>query len=168
MKLRFLMLALLAALALPFELAAQQRGGDPGRRHLHEVDRGPVENLLRNREALRLSEEQVVRIREIGVRLDEQNRPYVQRLMALRREVKAKLEAQPDLAREEREAMVRTSFEAARPSLEQIHQNNRAAMRELGALLAPEQKSTLKEILNRGRDRDGNSGDRNGRRERGH
>lgn len=171
MKIHFVLLALLLAIAAPLPLAGQRDGGrdggHDGKPHHHRIEQGAVEKLLRHRDALGLTGEQVARLQEIDQQLETRNEPHVQRLMALRREMKAQLHVEPKLSHEQRKAVFDRWSRDAKPSLDQIHQNNRAAMHEVGAVLTPEQKARVRQIIRGHGDRDGKSGDGDRRRDGG-
>ena len=164
MRARYLWLALLLACA-PAPLAAQGPGPGPETRH-HKPMHGPVEKLLQNRSELRLSDEQVSRLEQIDARMRDRNRPYVQRLIELRRSS----HFDPHRRREEMTPEQRAEFDRrvaeVRPLLEKIHQNNWAAMKEVGSVLNPEQKARVREMLRDSRERherDDSSGHHRGR-----
>lgn len=167
MKIRFLVLALLlVGGATP--LTAQHPHARSGHKHgsFKTRPQRPVERLLQHREALQLTMEQVEKLQEIDRRTEERNRPYVQRLVEKHREVKAMFEAQPDLTREQRHAVVKRSMEELRPHVEKIRESDHQAMREVREVLSSEQRSLLRALIKKDSRRDGDHGDSD--RRRGH
>lgn len=137
----------LALLAAPAALPAQQHPSPPrgdGAKSAHE---GPVEMLLRRSERLGLSEAQVARLEEIGRRMEETNRPLVARLLEMRRGLRADFRHDPDEMDPAERAEYRRRLEAARPLMREIRENNRAAMREVGEVLTPPQKDEVRRML---------------------
>jgi hypothetical protein len=112
-----------------------------------------VEKLIRHRADLQLSTEQVARLQEIDARMRERNRPYVQKLLELRHGS----HFDPHVRREEMTPQQRAEFDRrvaeVRPLLERIRENNRAAMKEVGSVLTPEQKTRLRDLLRNSKDR---------------
>lgn len=158
MKIRSLVL-ILALLAAPEALSAQ-RSSEDSRSERH----GPVEMLLRRRERIGLSDEQVARLEEIGRRMEERNRPLVARLLEMRRRLRADFPRDRDDMDEAQRKAYRRRVKAARPLLREIRENNREAMREVGDLLTPDQKDLVRRML---RDRHDDDDDRDGRKGRG-
>lgn len=108
---------------------------------------GPVEMLLRERQELGLTPEQVTQLEEIGRRMDALNRPLVTQLVEIRR----RFQVEPGTPRsemtpEQREAFQR-ALEEARPLIHQIREHNHAAMEEVRAVLTPEQRLQVREML---------------------
>jgi hypothetical protein len=144
--------ALLVALA-PDSLPAQQARG--------MLQHSPVDRLIEQREAFALSAEQVARLQVIDRRMEEVNRPLVQRLLELRGGDPVRPE---EMTPEQREAF-RARVEQARPLMQQIRRNNHEAMREVGTVLNDEQKAKVREHLRQRREqRRGAEGQRLGRR----
>jgi len=163
---KYICLALVLA-AAPARLMAQE-GRSQGAPKWGHHGKGPVEMLLRERAELNLTDAQVVRLKEIDARMVERNRPYVQQLTAMRRALPAELRGSPREMTEEQRAAFREKMKAAKPLFERIHENNHAAMREVGEVLNAEQKARVREMLRkkgdsreRGRDKpDQRQGDR--------
>lgn len=130
---------LLAALLLAAPAAAQRGPDGPPPRH------GPVEILLRNEAELGLTPAQTERLEEIRRAMEERNRPLVARLMEIRQGVHPRRPAEPPTPAQRAE--LRRAAREARPLMQQIRANNRAAMREVGALLTPEQKERVRELV---------------------
>lgn len=108
--------------------------------------------LLRHRAELGLSDEQVAHMNAIAARLQEQNRPLVERLRAaglpMRPQERTRLrEMTPEQRRE-----LRSKFEEHRPTLQQLRANTRAAVDEARAILTPEQQERARALM---RDRKG-------------
>lgn len=151
MRARYIPLALLLALA-PLPSLAQ--GGPPGPGERRAGGRhGPVEKLIGNREALGLSDDQIARLQEIDDRLRERNRPFVQKLIEMRRGS----HFDPRVKRGEMTPDQRAEFDRrideVRPLLSRIHENNVAAMREVGGVLTAEQKERIRSLLEEGKRR---------------
>lgn len=135
-----------------------ERGQQQGTQHRRNNEAGAVPKLLRHRADLGLTDDQVEKLRAIDRRLDEQNRPYVQQLIKIRHDMKVRSGVKPeDMTDEEREEL-RSHLAQARPLWEQISKNNHAAMREVGDVLNDEQKSQLRDLLRKPRERNGSPG----------
>lgn len=144
----------LALMAAPAPLAAQQTSQDTASAAPSHWSRGhgPVEKLLRHRADLNLSEAQVARLEEINRRMEERNRPLVRQLVEMRRQWGPEFRrSRHDMTPEQRAELSRR-MEEARPLVEQIHENNRSAMREVGEVLNPEQKASVREMLRRSKE----------------
>lgn len=169
MKIQIALLALLLGGA-PASLVAQQEAPARGEQKPH-ARRGPVEKLIRYREELNLTDAQIQALQEIDRRMTELNRPHVQELIRIRRQVHEQIGVAPgvhprDLTPEQRAELKRRS-EIARPAREQIHKNNRALMLEVGNVLTDEQKARLRDMLQKHRERNGQSGPEGRRGRRG-
>jgi Spy/CpxP family protein refolding chaperone len=162
MTFRILMLAL-AVLGSAAPLAAQR--SPPPAEAREAAGRGPVQMLLRHRERLGLTADQVARLQAVDRRMEERNRPAVARLLEMRRQIRADFPGRPRELEPARREEYRRRLEAARPLLREIRENNRVAMREVGDVLTPAQKGQVREILRRGRRHEGGDGER---RRRGH
>ena len=165
MKLRHLLILPWLALA-PAGALAQQPGPPPPRAHgEHWSGHGPIERLLAERDSLGLNDAQVLRLEAIRARVERENAPLVRRVMEIRRRVKARWVPRPQRTPEQQAAFQATMREA-RPLIQKIHQNNRAAMVEVGVVLTPAQKERLRAMIH---ERWGEHGRRDGRpgRDRG-
>lgn len=112
----------------------------------HDARSGdPLELLLSIGEALELTGTQATRIREIQRDLEERNRPLVERLVEIRRQIQEQQAASRVPGGGSRPSP--THLEIARPPMRQIHINNRRAMEEVGALLTADQKARAAELL---------------------
>lgn len=151
-RLRSLLL-LVFALAVPAAALAQKGPPERGDGREH---RGPVEMLLRDRAELGLSEDQVQRLQVVKRQMEEKNRPMVTELLRIRREVDFPQRTRPEeMTPAQREAFQR-HIEQARPLLDQIHRNNREAMKSVGDILTAEQKAKIRvKIEERDKGRDG-------------
>jgi Spy/CpxP family protein refolding chaperone len=162
-RILYLVIALMTAVA-PSVMAQRGQEGNQHRRH-SEI--GPVAELLRHRTELKLSEEQTRQLQEIDRRMDEQNRPYVEQLLQIRRSLHVRpgvrKEEMTDAEREE----FRESMGRAAPLWEQIRKNNHAAMRQVGEVLNSEQKAHLRELLRTSKERNGSPGPERSQRRRG-
>ncbi len=119
-------------------------------------DSGPIATLIHMRAQLRLSDQQVAQLRQLDRQTEERNRPFVARLHELRRKARA-LGHYSRLSPEAR-AQFDAYMEEGQPLLQSIHENNMAAMREVGRILSDEQKETMRELLrnaSRNRERSG-------------
>lgn len=137
------MIVLLAAAAAPGALPAQSRMPGAG---AVQRETGPVDALLKHRTELRLTDDQVTRLRAIDQRLEEQNR-------ALREQLRANgLDAARERGRRTRELseqerdQLRERMQAARPVMERIRENNRAARDQVRQVLTPEQQDRLRNL----------------------
>lgn len=144
----------LALMLAPAPLAAQQ-SQDTARAAPHHWARGhgAVEKLLRHRAELNLSAAQVARLEEINERMEEHNRPLVRQLVEMRRHWGPEFRRSRREMTPEQRAELSRRMEAARPLMEKIHENNRAAMREVGELLNTEQKAAVRKMLHKGKHR---------------
>ncbi len=119
---------------------------------------GPIATLIHMRAELRLSDQQVTQLEQLDERTEELNKPFVARLHELRRRARA-LGHYSDLSPEAR-AQFDAYMEEGQPFLKSIHENNMAAMREVGRILSNDQKEKMRELLrnaNRNRERSGSS-----------
>jgi hypothetical protein len=121
------------------------------------VDRGdPVEMLLDIRRQLQLSPEQITELKKIQARLEAANRPYVERLLEIQREVQSQFVTASADGRRHSNEPTEAQMELARVPLRQIQQNSVAAMEEVNGLLTPQQKERAATLLRvdgrRGRD----------------
>jgi hypothetical protein len=135
------MAAVLAAMvAVPLE-AQQLRSGPP--------DQGdPLELLLGIGRELRLTPEQVAGMRAIQTRLETANRPHVERLVEIQREIRSEYVPVSSSRRGPGRSMPsEAQMELARVPMERIQANNLAAMEEVNALLTDDQKRTAAELL---------------------
>jgi hypothetical protein len=174
MKLRILILLL--ALTGGALTAASAQGGGPdgpgrgaqqGSQHRRSSEAGAVPKLLRHRADLALTDDQVEKLREIDRRLEEQNRPYVQQLIRIRHDMKLRSGVKPEDMTDEERQELRSHLAQARPLWEQISKNNHAAMREVGEVLNDQQKSQLRDLLRKPRERNGSPGPERPRTGRG-
>jgi Spy/CpxP family protein refolding chaperone len=160
---RRLHLVLAALLLAPLPLAAQRaapQNPPPARAEAHE--RGPIQSLLQHREALRLSADQVARLAQIDAQMHERNRPLVEQMVRMRREIRG--DAPTNSLTPEQRAEMRQRLEVARPLMEQIRQNNHEAMRQVGDVLNEEQKRQVRTMLESRRERhDGGGHPRDGK-----
>lgn len=132
-----------AAQEQPQEQALPPAHAEHGRR----FERGPVEVLLRHRDQLGLTDAQVARLQALDARMEERNRPLVERLLEMRRAHRGeRRDRERPLTEEERREMRRRK-EQARPLMREIRQNNREAMSQVGEILTEEQKTRLREII---------------------
>lgn len=143
----------IALLTLPASAEAQhQRGAPP--RGLN----GAVEKLLEYRGELGLTSDQLARLQHIKEQSDSTNRPSWQAIMAIRRELKAREAAEPEMSHEEKSVLVRRSFAEIRRLYCQIESNEHDAIKLVGKVLSPEQKDMVRQII----DENGDDGRRRG------
>lgn len=108
----------------------------------------PLELLLNLRRELRLTVEQVATMRQIQVGLETANRPHVERLLEIQREVRSQVVPVAAARPGRRSASPSDAqIELARVPMRRIQENNLAAMEEINALLTDEQKRVAAEIL---------------------
>ncbi len=145
-----LWLAFLLLLALPSMADAQHSRGQ------HRGLNGAVERLYENRERLEMSAEQLARVEEIKEAADARKHPLWQQVGSIRRDLKARRKANPDMPEAEHKAMVKEGGERIESLLDDIRSIDHGAMREIGSVLRPEQKEMLREMITRDRgERDG-------------
>ena len=150
-----LWLGLVLLMALPLQADAQHK------RDEHRGLTGAVEKLFEQREQLGMSADQLARVQTIKDAADTRKQPHWQQIMTIRRALKARQREQPDMPRAEREALAKESGDQVEALLDRIREIDHAAMREVGAVLTPEQKEMVREMVSRDRDgRDDRSGDR--------
>ncbi len=110
----------------------------------------PIEILLARSGELRLSSEQVTRLKAIQSDLHAANDPLVTQLVAIRHEVRARGAVHPrDMTPEQRSAF-RAAVQRARPLMQSIGRNNVQAMERVGEALTPEQKTLVRGWLGDG------------------
>ena len=143
-----------ALLAMPAAATAQHQRAQPSR-----GVKGAVEKLFEHRVELGLSTDQLFRLQEITDQAEQQNRPIQQQIMAVWREWKSG-KAQPDMADADREALHQRTVAEVRRLQGQIQRNEHASMEEVGKVLTPEQKSMVRQMVDRSRGDRGRSGDR--------
>jgi Spy/CpxP family protein refolding chaperone len=187
MKIRTRYLLAAALAAAPVTVAAQttappqEHHGAHGQMHGRRGPGGPgghspIQGILRQREQLGLSAQQVSRLEAIDRDLQARNQPLHQQLVALmpedlraaahrdgpppqgeRRQPPQGGQAQgehrahgdhPQLTAEQRQRMERI-HEQARPLMEQVHQNVQAAMEQVHTVLTPEQQQRARQGMER-------------------
>jgi hypothetical protein len=144
-----------ALLAMPAAATAQHQRAQPSR-----GVKGAVEKLFEHRVELELSTDQLFRLQEITDQAEQQNRPIQQEMMTVWREWKSRRAAEPDMPDADREALHQRTVGEVRRLQEQIERNEHAAMAEVGKVLTPEQKTMVREMVDRSRGGKGRSGDR--------
>lgn len=144
-----------ALLAMPAVATAQHQRAQPSR-----GVKGAVEKLFEHRVELGLSTDQLFRLQEIMDQAEQQNRPIQQQMMTVWREWKSRKGAGTAMPDADREALHRRTVTEVRLLQEQIQRNEHAAMEEVGTVLTPEQKSMVRQIVDRSRGDKGRSGDR--------
>lgn len=152
-------LLLVALLAAPAAAAAQDGAAPPAWSRADERrEAAPLAALLRHREELRLSREQVARLEAVGRALEERNRPLRQQL---RRQREAFVEQRRAQVRrlspeQRRDTLRRLREERARgeglpgemkPVVERMRANTRLAMQEVQRVLTPEQKRRARALV---------------------
>jgi hypothetical protein len=158
-----LVLLALGLLLAPAPLAGQA-GGAPAPDDRARGRHGPVELLLQNQADLALTRDQVVRLEAIQRRMDQRNRPLVERMMTIRREIRQYTAAAPQGTDPQASPETQQRVEEARALMRQIRENNRAAMKEVGGVLTEEQKVRVRTLIRAQEERRGTHGQRPGRR----
>ena len=161
MRIAWLGLVLALAVSLPDMATAQRRGESS--RGLN----GAVEKLFEHRDELGISSDQIAKVEEIKAAADTLKRPLWQQIMTVRREVKERRRAQPDMPEAEKSALLRQSGERIERLLDQIKEIDHSAMRDVGAVLSPQQKERIREMISKNRGDGDRSDDPRGRGDRG-
>ena len=162
MRRTWLWLGLILLLALPSTAEAQRGHGEPSRGL-----NGAVEKLLEHRAELGMTDTQLARVLQIKDSADVRKQPLWQEIMTVRRGVKARRRAEPQMSEADKDALLRRSGEQVERLLDQIRQIDHAAMREVGDVLSPQQKERIREMVSKsrgGRDRPDDDGEREGNR----
>lgn len=143
-------LGIVLLVALPADAEAQRGHGEP-----HRGLNGAVEKLIEHRQELGMTDAQLARVQEIKDTADARKQPLWQQIMAIRRELKERREAEPNMAEAEKQALLRRSGEQIENLLNQVRAIDHAAMREVGDVLTDAQKEKIREMVSRDqRDRD--------------
>lgn len=109
-----------------------------------------LEGLMRHREALELTDRQIARLEAIAGRLEQRNRPLLERLRVAGLPVDAEeRSAVQDMTRRERMAL-RRAFQQERPTLRRLRANTRIAMEQVLRTLTPRQRMKARELLRDG------------------
>lgn len=159
MRTAWLWLGLTLLLTLPVTASAQHQRGQSSKGL-----NGAVEKLYEHRERLGMTDVQLARVQEVKDTADARKQPFWQQIMSVRRDLKARQKAQPDMPEAEKTALVTRSGEQIEQLLGSIREIDHAAMREVGAVLTPQQKEILRAMVSSGR-RDENRSDSSGGRE---
>lgn len=155
MRQAWLWLCLTLVFALPSQVGAQHRHDEP--RGLN----GAVEKLLEHRAELGMTDAQLARVQEIKDTADVRKQPLWQRIMSVRRDLKARRKAEPDMPAAEKDSLLRRSGEEIERLLDEIRGIDHAAMRQVGDVLTDAQKEKIREMISRGRrGRDRSDGNR--------
>ena len=184
---------LLAAQQTPPQGRGDQHGAWQDRRGARGERQGGYQALLRYRQQLGLSDAQVSRLQSIQQRLQSRNAPIVERVEAARRQAglpelrarrgqgeqgmqgqrrrgqrgRAQAGERRQLTDQQRQAMQRFR-EQVKPLHEQMLRNRQEAMREAQAVLTPQQRQQVQQLIQERRGRDGDArGQRQGRRQGG-
>jgi hypothetical protein len=192
MKIRTYAIALALAGA-PVVLAAQQtapqgradqHGAWQGRRGMQGERQGGYQALLRYRQQLGLSDAQVSRLQSIEQRMQSRNEPIVQRIDAARRQAglpdfrarrgedgqqqramrRQRDGERPQLTDQQREAF-RRFREQTKSLQEQLRQNRQEAMRDAQAVLTPQQRTQVRQLIREHRGQRGKRGQFRGQRD---
>lgn len=135
------------------ERAAAERARVNHRALAEEAEHRAFEHLLRHREQLALSDQQVRRLEEIRARLEQQNAPLRQRLVEAQAARRAELERMSAEERRAELARVRQAGAAARvpeslqPTVRQMRLNINEAMHQAQGVLTAEQRLRVREML---------------------
>jgi protein CpxP len=164
---------------------ADQRGAwedRRGGRGMQGERQGGYQALLRYRQQLGLSDAQVSRLQSIQQRLQSRNEPIVQRIDAARRQAglpdfrarrgedgqqqramrRQQRGERPQLTDQQREAF-RRFREQTKSLQEQLRQNRQEAMRDAQAVLTPQQRTQVQQLIREHRAQRGERGQRHGR-----
>jgi hypothetical protein len=150
-------LALMLAIGAAAPLAAQPGGENP-EAALRAAHR-PFESLMRFREELRLSEQQMARLQSIRTQLEQQNAPLRERLVAQHERWRAERRAQLErMTPEQRRAELRRLRGQPagqrvpadmQPLVRQMRVNIEEAMHQAQGVLTAEQRLQARRILQR-------------------
>ena len=110
-------------------------------------ERGELRGLMRHKEELELSDEQVERIEEIARRLQERNQPLLERLRkaGVPLDPQERMEVREMDMRERRQ--LRRTLELEQPTLRRLRENTRMAMEMARRTLTPEQRVRARELM---------------------
>ena len=181
---------LLAAQQTPPQGRTDQHGAWQDRRGARGERQGGYQALLRYRQQLGLSDAQVSRLQSIQQRLQSRNAPIVERVEAARRQAglpelrarrgqgeqgmqgqrrrgqrgRAQAGERRQLTDQQRQAMQRFR-EQVKPLHEQMLRNRQEAMREAQAVLTPQQRQQVQQLIQEHRGRRGRDGAARGQRQ---
>jgi hypothetical protein len=158
MRRAWVWLGLMLLLALPLQADAQHPRGERSRGL-----NGAVERLFEHRQELAMTDVQLTRVQQIKEDADVRKQPLMQQIMAVRRELKSRQRAEPDMPEADKAALVERSGQEIERLLNEIRGIDHAAMRDVGAVLTPEQKEKIMEMVRRSRDDDASPDSRRGR-----
>lgn len=142
----WLWLGVMIVLALPSQVDAQHSRRD----HSRGLN-GAVERLYEDRESLGMTDAQLARVQEIKAGADSRKQPFWQQIMAVRHELKTRQKAEPDMPQAEKTALVERSGQEIERLLNEIRAIDHEAMREVGAVLTPQQKEMIMEMIRKHR-----------------
>ena len=113
---------------------------------------GPIQLLLEHREEMALTADQVARLQEIQARVEERNRPLVQRFLEIRRrwerERPANWATLPPARRRQLQERFQSGIRAESRDLgARVQANHRAAMLRVRGLLSSAQRVRLRSLL---------------------
>ena len=152
MKLRRTFCALLLLL-LPVAAQAQRgifRGGAgrAGRGGVAEAlaDRNKLGEILAHKDTLKLTADQVKKLRALDSVTTAKNATTMEKLRALRGDSAAAITRPRDMTAEQR-AIAREKLEAARPLLEAVRKVNEKAAADADAMLMPAQRDLIKALM---------------------
>lgn len=161
MRRAWLWLGLILALLLPQQASAQHQRGERSKGLT-----GAVEQLYEHRVELGMTDTQLARVQQIKDDADVRKQPLMQQIMAVHRDQKSRRRAEPDMPEAEEAALVERSGREIERLLTEIRAIDHAAMREVGAVLTPEQKEMIMEMVRRNRDDHSEGDSRRGRGDR--
>lgn len=113
-----------------------------------------------------MTEVQLDRVKQIKDDADVRKQPLMQQIVAVRRDLKARQRAEPNMPEAEKTALVERSGQEIERLLNEIRSIDHAAMREVGAVLTPQQKEKIMEMVRKGRHDDEGSDSGRGRGDR--
>jgi Spy/CpxP family protein refolding chaperone len=120
------------------------------------TDRGdPVDLLLEIRQELNLSRDQVNALRNIQERLERSNRPHVELLLEIQREVRTHTGNSASFTGRDASRASEEQMERGRAALRRINENNLRAMESIAEVLTDSQKAATARILRLDRRRSG-------------
>ena len=143
MKKFALLLPLAAALLALASPSLQAQDGGPPRPDRPRFSRNPVAVLVDSAQVLGLSGDQATRVRAIAQELDARNRPALDSLERYRPRDGGGGGMGGGMGRGEMTPEMRERMQHVRPFMQQLRENNRAAMDRAMALLTPEQRERL-------------------------
>lgn len=141
-----LAVAAISAVAAPAALTAQTPTPPRHERGAMMRSGAAVDRIIEKRAELGLTDAQVTQLREIGTRLEEQNRPLIAQLQAARPERPQLTPEQRAQMRERRAAMM-DSVRQLTPEQRRQMRERRSAMMDSVRRMTPEQRTQMRERM---------------------